>query len=632
MGDSSIFLIQSEFPRTTHLAAVLEAPGRTLIPLHTGAQALARMEREAPDLVVLDADLPGEDGCVLCARLRLAALEADLPVIVCTGRPGGEGRARRAGADAVLAQPVEPQDLAALVRNMLDRRALRDRGARSRLDALPVLGCVGQAPTSGGADGGGAFAPANLPRLLLSWFEARVSGLVEIEADDRVARIAFSHGHPTSVAMHSPETGLGRLLVECGQLTLAQVEQVARVSLRQGVPLGRLLVLHDLVDPISLDHALQLQTLRRLAAILRFPAGRWRAGDRLAHPGAGFPTHAAAALWHLADIQVPVPALGAAELEQYIVASEDLAAIWHLFDPRGRAAGLRLVLLGGGRPVDARELAGERVLPLVALLKHTGVLRLTADPPDPARRASVLARSDIEPFREQLEASWAVACGADACTVLGVPASVTPAEAAEAAARLLERYRPETLPPGLSLRERARATELHRQALAARRALTHPRRRVAHDFLMQAVESSPPLGAEAQDHAIFHAEHARGLYRRGEYVGAAAKFALAVQLEGETPDLLAMLGQARHRAAPSDPAAGEPELRRALRRDPGHALAHLYLGRLLAVRGDLSEAREHLARAHVLAPELPAVQEALRHLDVPPATGSGPEGSTSRST
>ena len=132
---------------------------------------------------------------------------------------------------------------------------------------------------------------------------------------------------------------------------------------------------------------------------------------------------------------------------------------------------------------------------------------------------------------------------------------------------------------------------------------------------MGAVDARGHLDEQVLDHAIFHAEHARRLYRRGEYLAAASKLSVAVQLEGETPDLLAMLGQARHRASPEDPAAGESELHRALRLDPHHPLAHLWLGRLLAARGERDQALVYLRRAKALAPRLPAAREALERLE-----------------
>mgnify|MGYP002639657607 CR=1 FL=1 len=617
MSDTLVFLAVPDPQQALLLASALQSSELHVELYSTGAELLDSLRRDAPDLVVLDAGIRDQDGFALCARSRLDALEGDLPVVVLSGLPDGDARARAAGADVVLSHPVEPVDLVAIVRSLLERRAQRSGTSRAPLEPLPPLGRL-DSWLMGRDDGlpqEGEFSSAVFPQLVLEFFRQRFSGSIDIEGGDQQARVAFSQGHPVSVAMRSPGSGIGRMLVEAGQLSADQVGQVAQAARRRGVPLGRLLVTHKLVDPVSLDHTLQLQTVRRMAAIRGFEPGHWRRSHQLAATGAGCPTHASAVLWHMADVNVPVPAITPEQHECFIQAGAELEGSWHLFDPAGRAAGLRLVLLGGGRVSDAVQLAGERVLPLLSLLVATGVIAISQDPPDAARRATVLARSDLEPFRELLEATHAIASGADAYTVLGVPPSASAEQVEAAAGELMDRYRPETLPPGLSVAERSWAAELHRQILQSRRVLGHPRRRSAHDFLMGTVDAGGQLGEQALDHAIFHAEHARRLYRRGEYLAAASMLSTALQLEGETADLLAMLGQARHRASPGDPAAGEHELRRALARDPYHPLAHLYLGRLLAVRGDRDQALVLLRRAKDLAPQVPAIREALQRFE-----------------
>ncbi len=617
MSDTVVFLAVPDPQQAIQLASALQSPELQVELYSTGRELLDSLRRAAPDLVVLDAGIRDQDGFALCARLRQVALEGDLPVVVLSALPDGDARARSAGADVVLSHPIEPVDLVAIVRSLLERRALRTGSSRMPLEPLPPLGRLdsGLLGQDDGHPREGTFSPASFPKQVLELYQRRFSGAIDIDDGEQQARVAFSQGHPVSVAMRAPGSGIGRMLVEGGQLSADQVGQVAQAARRRGVPLGRLLVTHKLVDPVSLDHTLQLQTVRRMAAIRRFGGGRWRRSHQLAATGAGCPTHAAAVLWHMADVNVPVPPIDPEAYERFIVAGAELEEAWHLFDPQGRAAGLRLVLLGGGRVADARKLAGDRVLPLLALLVHAGVVSLSEEPLDAARRATVLARSNLEPFREHLEATHAIASGADSYTVLGVPPTA-PAEGIEvAAAELMDRYRPETLPPGLSAAERARAAELHRQILGARRVLGHPRRRAAHDYLMGAVDAGGQLREHALDHAIFHAEHARRLYRRGEYLAAASMLSTALQLEGETADLLAMLGQARHRASPGDPTAGEAELRRALRRDPQHPLAHLFLGRLLATRGERDEALVLLRRAKALSPQMPAIREALRQLE-----------------
>src|SRR5579871_5902468 len=80
------------------------------------------IERERPDLIVLDAMMPGEDG--LSAARRLAAENG--PSVIMLSALGGETDriiGLEVGADDYLAKPCNPRELLARVRAVLRRRA-----------------------------------------------------------------------------------------------------------------------------------------------------------------------------------------------------------------------------------------------------------------------------------------------------------------------------------------------------------------------------------------------------------------------------------------------------------------------------------------------------------------------------
>ena len=87
-----------------------------------GAAMDRRMAARRPDLVVLDINLPGEDGLSLCLRLRNAG---GPPVIMVTAR--GEDVDRilglEMGADDYLPKPFNPRELLARIRAVLRRRS-----------------------------------------------------------------------------------------------------------------------------------------------------------------------------------------------------------------------------------------------------------------------------------------------------------------------------------------------------------------------------------------------------------------------------------------------------------------------------------------------------------------------------
>lgn len=89
-----------------------------------GASALRMVRDHAPDLVLLDLDLPDIGGGEVLSRLRADPRHRDLPVIVYTARATPELRlsALRAGADDVMSKSADPALLLARIRALLRRR------------------------------------------------------------------------------------------------------------------------------------------------------------------------------------------------------------------------------------------------------------------------------------------------------------------------------------------------------------------------------------------------------------------------------------------------------------------------------------------------------------------------------
>jgi two-component system phosphate regulon response regulator OmpR len=90
--------------------------------LHDAASLERRLERERPDLIVLDLMMPGVDG--LTALRRLRASGDDIPVIMLTARADDVDRivGLELGADDYLGKPFNPRELLARVQAVLRRR------------------------------------------------------------------------------------------------------------------------------------------------------------------------------------------------------------------------------------------------------------------------------------------------------------------------------------------------------------------------------------------------------------------------------------------------------------------------------------------------------------------------------
>ena len=113
------------------LADLLAAKGYQVRTATSGAEALAQIEAEPPDLVLLDVMMPGMSGYEVCRTIRANAATAMLPVVMVTALDPGQERVKgiEAGADDFLTKPIHQPELLARVRSLLRVKTLWDQVA-----------------------------------------------------------------------------------------------------------------------------------------------------------------------------------------------------------------------------------------------------------------------------------------------------------------------------------------------------------------------------------------------------------------------------------------------------------------------------------------------------------------------
>lgn len=118
---ASILVAEDDSDLRGVLTASLTRNGHRVIPVRDGAEALAAIERERVDLLVLDLVMPNIDGFEVLARLKDIGRGETIPVIVVTGtdRSATELRALRLGANVYLTKPIEAAALTKEVTRLL---------------------------------------------------------------------------------------------------------------------------------------------------------------------------------------------------------------------------------------------------------------------------------------------------------------------------------------------------------------------------------------------------------------------------------------------------------------------------------------------------------------------------------
>ncbi|MFO0840742.1 MAG: response regulator [Phycisphaerae bacterium] len=121
-------LIADDNPQILELLEAYLEPLALRVSTATDGQAtLSAVERDPPDLVLLDVMMPKRSGFEVCRTLKQDARFRDIPIILVTAlnEAGDVERGRECGADDFLSKPVNKLDIVERVRNMLRIRQLK---------------------------------------------------------------------------------------------------------------------------------------------------------------------------------------------------------------------------------------------------------------------------------------------------------------------------------------------------------------------------------------------------------------------------------------------------------------------------------------------------------------------------
>jgi CheY-like chemotaxis protein len=251
--------VQEDREIAREFAAALEADGHEVLFAHDGRRCLAIVERQTPDLVVLDVYLSRQDGFEILAELRERAAGRTLPVLLhCARDITSEiaDRAERLAASDMVASPITPEQLALRVAALLERGEKRAEPTfrtppRGTLRELPV------------------------PELMRAIQQDALDGVLLLDHGRKKKAIEFRGGWPVSVRSNLVSECLGLYLVEKRLVTQTQLdESIARMRTGEGLQ-GEILVAMDVMDEEAVVDALESHALQKFLEIFSWRDGRF---------------------------------------------------------------------------------------------------------------------------------------------------------------------------------------------------------------------------------------------------------------------------------------------------------------------------------------------------------------------
>ena len=182
-----IVLVVDDSPDTlSFLTEAIERSGATVLVAVGGDLALDLVEEITPDIILLDAVMPGMDGFETCRRLKAKGRLAHVPVIFMTGLSETEHIVKGLGAGGIdyVTKPIAPDEILARIRVHL-ANARSAQSARAALDtagrtlfavdaAGSVLWCTPQAAQVLAAFG--SAEPLSLPPSGRDWLQRCLAG------------------------------------------------------------------------------------------------------------------------------------------------------------------------------------------------------------------------------------------------------------------------------------------------------------------------------------------------------------------------------------------------------------------------------------------------------------------------
>ena len=121
-NDLLILYVEDNPENRLLIRRILEAEGYTVAEAENAAQALAFVQKQTPNLILMDINMPDVDGYTLTAQLKTYPHLVNVPIIALTANVmrGDRERTLAAGCDGYIQKPIDVDTLPAQIAQYLE--------------------------------------------------------------------------------------------------------------------------------------------------------------------------------------------------------------------------------------------------------------------------------------------------------------------------------------------------------------------------------------------------------------------------------------------------------------------------------------------------------------------------------
>ena len=244
------------------LEFVASDAGHSAVVCKDGVDAIEKFAELMPDLVLLDVVLPRLDGLKVCEHIKKTPIGRLTPVLVFSGIYRDSTEALKFGADAFIAKPFTPLQIAQQIKQMLP---ILPEAPASDLAAPPLRPANGEI----------SLGVEPLPKALGRLHREKLTGVLTLRSRIGIKYLFVEKGDVVQVRSPATATGVTTALLARGRVSSLQLEKLEKDARESGGKkiLSQLLVESGLVRAEELRKLVLSQMLWEI-----FEVFRWREG------------------------------------------------------------------------------------------------------------------------------------------------------------------------------------------------------------------------------------------------------------------------------------------------------------------------------------------------------------------